>query len=148
MFREGLRPPDPFREKEPLEAAVTQDGMSIDALSRLAPVVLVCLPSLPCDKLLAALAKQRPSIEAAGARLALAHFDGDASALVPHDLDYVARIADPERRLYAHFELGTVRSFFKTVQLPGAFVVVEGEATVAWRPASLRAVPGPLHGVT
>ena len=33
MFREGLRPPNPFRDRDPLETAQTQDDMSLKTLS-------------------------------------------------------------------------------------------------------------------
>ena len=111
MFREGLRPPDPFREVPPLEVARTQDGMSLHALSDLSPVLVVCLPALGtvfCQEMAHDLSAARPAIEGKGTRLVLVHMGTDeeaAARLAVHDLAYVARIADPEGKLYDHFEL-------------------------------------------
>ena len=136
MFREGLRPPDPFREIPPLEAARTQDGMSLQALSDLSPVLVVCLPALNerrCREMLKDVAASRESIEENGTRLAIVHMacDADAAAeFARHDLQYVARVSDPDRELYAFFELGTERkSLLRRAhrQLPGAFLVSNGK---------------------
>jgi peroxiredoxin len=137
VFREGLRPPNPFRRREPLEAAMTQDGMSLAELARLGPVLVVCLPALdgrPCRKLLAALAEKRREIEGSGTRIVCVHMarDDEAhAALAPHDLQYVARIADPERTLYAHFGLGQTkpRLFGRPRQLPGTVLLRDGAPT-------------------
>lgn len=109
MFREGLRPPDPFHERPALEALCTQDGISVKALSEMSPVLLLLLPEVRGRRgqgMLKALAAARGDVERAGVRVALVHFD-DAGDLGPFDLAYVARIADPERKLYAHFGLGS-----------------------------------------
>ena len=134
MFREGLRPPDPFRAPEPFDAARTQDGMSLNALSDLGPVLVVCLPGLKtsaCKKMLKELVNRRPGIEGGGTRILLVHMGDDADAhrvLEPHDLQYLARIADPERAVYAALGLSEERRLLGGVrQLPGAAIVVGGE---------------------
>ncbi len=144
MFREGLRPPDPFREIPPLEAARTQDGMSLQVLSELSPVLVVCLPALgerSCRQMLQDLAKARVSIEFAGTRLALVHMGSDAEAaaeLARHDLQYTARISDPKRQLYAFFELGTKRKGLLRRgerQLPGVFLLSNSKILKSHRTA-------------
>jgi len=132
MFREGLRPPNPFRERPVLETARTQDGMNLLTLSRMSPVLVVCLPAVAGRggrRMLRALAAVRHEVERAGVRVVLVHFDDPAGALEPLDLAYVARIADPERKLYAHFGLaeeprGLLR---RRAQQPGAFLLRDGE---------------------
>jgi hypothetical protein len=109
VFREGLRPPDPFRERAPLETLCTQEGISLSTLSGMSPVLLLLLPEARGRRgraMLKALAAARGDLERAGVRVALVHFD-DVPDLAPFDLAYVARIADPERKLYAQFNLGS-----------------------------------------
>ncbi len=132
MFREGLRPRDPFRDPPPLEAACTQDGISLLTLSGMSPVLLLLLPEVRGRRgqgMLKALAAARGDIERAGVRVALVHFDDAAGALEPFDLAYVARIADPERTLYAHFGLGSSRRGLlrRETQDTGAFLLRNGE---------------------
>jgi len=132
VFREGLRPPNPFRDRDPLETACTQDDMSLKTLSELAPTLVVCLPELQsgwCRRMLRDLAAQRAAIEESGARLVLVHMAGDAdAALRPHDLAYVARIADPEKKLYRRFGLEERPRMLRTPeQLPGVFRLEDGE---------------------
>ena len=111
MFREGLRPPDPFREGHPFEEARTQDGMSLKALATLSPVLVACLPALGalfCREMLHELSGKRRDLEARGLRFVLVHMGTDAEAageFEASDLQYLARISDPERKLYAAFEL-------------------------------------------
>ncbi|MDH3590663.1 MAG: AhpC/TSA family protein [Planctomycetota bacterium] len=111
MFREGLRPPDPFGERAPVESLTTQDGMTIASLSRLGTVCVLCLPALGLRRtraLLDHVASRRLDLEGGGLRLVLVHMAGDARAheeFEPFDLHYVARISDPERALYEHFGL-------------------------------------------
>ena len=131
MFREGLRPPDPFRDRPPLEALCTQDGISMKTFSEMSPVLLLLLPEVRGRRgqgMLKALASVRGDIERAGIRVALVHFD-DAPDLGPFDLAYVARIADPERKLYAHFGLGSSpRGLLRREsQDAGAFLLRNGE---------------------
>ena len=110
MFQRGLTPPDPFGERGILETARTQDSMSLRAMAELGPVVVVLLPALDrADAWLKAVQDARPGLEGEGVRLVLVHMEGDevARALLERfDLHYLARIADPERALYAHFEAG------------------------------------------
>jgi hypothetical protein len=152
VFREGLRPPDPFRERDALETARTQDGMSLKALADLGPVLVVCLPELSggwCRRMLRDLAAQRVAIEEAGTRLVLVHPAGDAdAALRPHDLGYVARIADPERKLYRRFGLEErTRLLRAPEQLPGVFLLEGGEVRAKLeaerRPDYRSLLPGP-----
>jgi hypothetical protein len=131
VFREGLRPPDPFRERPPLESLCTQDGISVRALSAMGPVLLLLLPEVRGRRgqgMLKGLAEARGDIERAGVRVVLAHFDepGDLAAF---DLAYVARVFDPERRLYAHFGLGSSpRGLLRREsQDAGAFLLWNGE---------------------
>jgi hypothetical protein len=130
VFREGLRPPDPRRERPAVETACTQDGISLKTLSEMSPVLLLLLPEVRGRRgqgMLKALAAVRGDIERAGVRVALVHFD-DICDLGPFDLAYVARIADPERRLYAHFGLGSSpRGLLRRrSQDAGAFLLRDG----------------------
>lgn len=130
MFREGLRPPDPFRERPPLEALCTQEGISVKTLSSMSPVLLVLLPDVRGRRgqgMLKALAAARGDIERAGVRVVLVHFD-DAGDLAPFDLAYVARVSDPERRLYAHFGLGSSPKGLlrREAQEAGVFLLRDG----------------------
>ncbi len=152
MSREGLRPPNPFRERDPLETACTQDDMTLKALSELSPVLVVCLPELQggwCRRMLQDLAEQRKSIEETGTRLVLVHMAGDPHpALKPHDLAYVARIADPERKLYRRFGLEErPRLLRDPEQLPGVFLLEDGEVhgklEAEKRPDFRSLLPGP-----
>jgi len=132
VFREGLRPPNPFRDRDPIETAQTQDDMSLKTLSELSPVLVVCLPELQggwCRRMLQDLAAQRKAIEESGTRLVLVHMAGDAdAALRPHDLGFGARIADPDRTLYRRFGLEERPRMLRTPeQLPGVFRLEDGE---------------------
>lgn len=131
MFREGLRPPDPFRARPPLEALCTQEGISLKTLSSMSPVLLLLLPEVRGRRgqgMLKALAAARGDIERAGVRVVLAHFD-DAGDLAAFDLAYVARVFDPERKLHAHFGLGSApRGLLRReAQEAGAFLLRDGE---------------------
>jgi hypothetical protein len=130
VFREGLRPPDPFRERPPLEALCTQEGISVKTLSTMSPVLLVLVPEVRGRRgqgMLRALSAVRGDVERAGIRVALVHYD-DPGDLAPFDLAYVARVFDPERRLYAHFGLGTApRGLLRReAQEAGAFLLRDG----------------------
>ncbi|MHC4938103.1 MAG: hypothetical protein ACYTHK_03950 [Planctomycetota bacterium] len=144
MFQRGLVPPDPFRDKGPLERAVTQDGMSLETLASMGNVLLVLLPALDRARpWLAAVAATRPRWEAEGWRLALVHQESDAgAALAVHDLQYVARIADPDRTLYRHFQLGEAKRLLGSRrQLPGLVWLERGEVAAIERPAWDQKVP-------
>jgi len=149
MFREGLRPPDPWGERPAAERLRTQDGMTLRSMAGLGPLLVVCLPALgtaACRGWLATLAGRRRGFEAEGRRCLLVHMGDDAdarTALEPFDLHYVARIADPDRELYAHFGLGAAppgllgrvagrlrgdKPVGDPAQKPGAFLVDGDEA--------------------
>ncbi|MGQ0614063.1 MAG: hypothetical protein ACT4PV_10030 [Planctomycetaceae bacterium] len=110
-----MRSPFPFRPIDPLDTAVTQDGMSLRALSRLSPTVLVCLPALGrplTRRMLADFSQRRRALEEHGRRTALLHMGRDEEAireLSRFDLQYVARVADPQRTVYAALGLGSLR---------------------------------------
>jgi hypothetical protein len=152
VFREGLRPPNPFRDRDPMETAHTQDDMTLKTLSELAPTLVVCLPELGgnwCRRMLQDLAAQRAEIEKSGTRLVLVHMAGDAdAALRPHDLGYVARIADPDRDLYRRFGLEERPRLLRTPeQLPGVFLLenseVRGKLEAERQPDYRSLLPGP-----
>ena len=125
MFREGLRPPDPFQEKDPLEAARTQDGMSLKTLGELSPVLIVLLPSRP-RKMLEQLEARRAAIEKAGTRIVIVF--AAPPELEKHDLQYLARIEDKERKLYRHFGLEEKKRLLGgTAQEGGVFLLEGGE---------------------
>lgn len=131
MFQKGLRPPDPFRERPPLEALATQEGMSLKTLSAMSPVLLLLLPEVRGRRgqgMLKSLAAVRGEVERAGVRVALVHYD-DVGDLGPFDLAYVARVFDPERKLYAHLGLGVApRGLLRReAQEAGAFLLRDGE---------------------
>jgi len=131
VFREGLRPPDPFRGRPPLETLCTQDGISLKTLSAMSPVLLLLLPEARGRRgqgMVKALAAARGDLERAGVRVALVHFD-DPGDLAQLDLAYVARVHDPDRTLYAHFGLGSSRRGLlrRESQDAGAFLLRDGE---------------------
>ncbi|MHC4953672.1 MAG: hypothetical protein ACYTGZ_07265 [Planctomycetota bacterium] len=163
MFQRGLTPPDPFRPRAPLEAACTQDGMSLLALGEFGRLLLVFVPALGSmftRELLARVQEERSRIETLKIRLVIVHMGPDADAeseLARFDLQYLARVEDPERELYRHFELGEAsvkkrlhpavlshaigavrhgrgRVVGSTAQLPGAVLLSGGEVEAAARP--------------
>lgn len=148
MFREGLRPPDPFGARDAFRAAKTQDGMSLRALFEFGTVLVVCLPTLDGRagrKMLEQLAAQRRGIERSGVRILLVHMEGNDAArasLDRHDLWYVARVADPQREIYAALGLTRSRRLWGGPrQLPGVFVFEQGEVAREFRPESERGRP-------
>jgi len=147
VFREGLRPPDPFRERHPFETARTQDGMSLKALSDLGPVVVACLPDDARwrKRMLEGVANARRRLEEAGVRLVLVHA-GEIE--LPDELRYVARIEDPEHALYDAFELGEAAPGLLgrlrgrgVTRLFGAFRLEGGEVRHAFRPEKATDTP-------
>ena len=112
MFQRGLTPPDPFRPPSPLEDLRTQDDMSVAAMGQLGPLVLLFLPALGgifCRELLEHVQADRAGIENRGIRFVLVHMGTAEEAhaeLARYDLQYLAQIADPERLLYRHFDVG------------------------------------------
>jgi len=146
MFREGLRPPNPFRDRDPLDVARTQDDLSLLALSRLGPVLAVCAPELGTHRghvFLKTLAAHRRDLEERRIRIVVVHPGTEPEAraeLEPHGLHYLARVADPERALYRRFELGAAEPglLARAVgrpprQLPGAFLLRDGAVVREWR---------------
>lgn len=89
----------------------TQDGVTIDELSRLSPVLLVFLRHAGCTfcrEALSDLARHIGTIDAAGTRLVLVHMGTDKSGerfFSRYGLENVQRISDPERCLYRAFGL-------------------------------------------
>ena len=139
MFKRGLEPPDPFREREILARFMTQDGMSLSAMAAMGSVLVVLLPEIDrCDRWLAAVKAARPGIEAAGIRLALVHpgaEDEALAALARHELQYLARVADSDRDLYRHFELSQVKRMLGGFrQLPGLVWITRSEIEAVVRP--------------
>jgi len=146
MFQRGLTPLDPFGERDVLETARTQDSMSLRTLASMGRVLVVLLPALERARpWLEAVRAARPRLETDGLRLVLVHFDEDLQAvavLARHDLQYVARIADPERALYARFELGEARRMLGPVrQLPGLVWFEAGDVERVERPRWDQSVP-------
>jgi hypothetical protein len=97
----------------------------------MSPVLLLLLPEVRGrrgQEMLKALAAARGDLERAGVRVALVHFEDDPD-LAPFDLAYVARVFDPERRLYAHFGLGSSpRGLLRREsQDAGVFLLRKGE---------------------
>lgn len=89
----------------------TQDGVTLDELSRLSPVLLVFLRHTGCTfcrEALSDLASKRGEIEANGTRLVLVHMSSEETAarfFARYGLENVQRISDPERALYRAFGL-------------------------------------------
>jgi peroxiredoxin len=139
-------------------------GKTLAELSADHPVLVVFLRHAGCAfcrEALSDLQKQRSSIEAGGTSIALVHMisNDEAEAFFkPYGLDDVPRFSDPERRLYAAFDLhrGTLwqvigpaviwrgmKAFFSghgagrirgdVAQLPGTFVVHRGVIVQAFR---------------
>lgn len=148
-----------------LQSAETTTGETLDALSRRSAVLVVFLRhgGCPfCRQMLADLAEKRAQIEQSGTALVLVHMMDDAAAAVlfkPFGLDNVARISDPDRRIYAGFGLrrGNVsqvmgprvwwRGLKATVvghrpgipagdiyQMPGAFLIADGQILRRFEP--------------
>lgn len=117
-----------------------------------------------CREALADIARAKPTIENAGVRICLVHMVDDAKAaayFTRYNLGEAARVSDPAKGLYKAFELGrgTISQLFGPrlwmrgikaglidrhfvgalqgdgLQLPGAFLVRNGEITRAFRHA-------------
>ena len=154
-----------------MELAQTQNGRSLAAISRERPALVVFLRHSGCTfcrEALADLAKRRSAIEGGprgGAQIVLVHMGDDASAAKffgEYGLGDVARISDPERKLYRAFELrrgsfwqlfgprvimrglmaairgghGVGRVQGDPFQMPGAFLVQNGRIVSAFRHAA------------
>ena len=103
-----------------LEGAVTQCGERLVELSEASPLLLVFLRHAGCTfcrEALADIAAARAVIEGGGARIVLVHM-GDSQAIEElvgkYGLSGVARICDPEQKLYSAFGLkrGKLRQLF------------------------------------
>ncbi|MEM8835361.1 MAG: SelL-related redox protein [Planctomycetota bacterium] len=151
--------------REALAGIRTSAGDPLLELSHRGPVLLVFLRHLGCTfcrEALADVARDRASIEANGATIALVHMSDDAVAekfSAKYGLGDVARISDPEKRLYNAFDLARgslgqlfglevwLRGFDAGVlhkhavgklegdgfQMPGAFLVHDGAIVAAFR---------------
>lgn len=124
---------------EVLRSAVTQHGDSLLAMSHRQPLLLVFLRHAGCTfcrEALADLARCRAQIESTGARLTLVHMSDDAAAgafFARFGLGEVARVSDPQRRLYYQFDLrqGTLWQLFgPRVWMRGAAALLRGGHTV------------------
>jgi peroxiredoxin len=148
-----------------LQSVSTQTGEPLSELVRRSSVLIVFLRhgGCPfCRETLAEVAARRTAIEATGVTIVLVHLMEDAPAaelFARYRLDDLPRVSDPDRRLYAAFELkrGGVAEVvgprvwwrgFKTAilgrhgfgkpagdifQLPGAFLLVDGRIMRAHR---------------
>lgn len=150
-----------------LEAAQDQHGRSLRQLSEESPTLVVLLRHsgcIFCREAMGDLQRTRKSIESAGVRLALVHM-GDDSGFEPiaksYGLDDVARISDPDRRLYRALDLrrgGLTQLFGPRVwirgltamrrgsrvgrlvgdgfQMPGVFLISHGRVVREYRHAT------------
>lgn len=123
MFREGLRPPDPFGRRDPLRDLRTQDGMSLAALSQLGPVLAVCLGGAG-RRMLKDLAARREGIERAGLRLVLVFAEEPEW---PEPLRWVARIGDPDHALHARLGFTGTAGLLGRRRESGAAALRDGE---------------------
>jgi peroxiredoxin len=89
----------------------TNQGVTLDEMSALSPVLLVFLRHAGCTfcrEALADLASRRAEIEKNGARLTLVHMGSEergAKFFARYGLQDVPRVSDPERALYRAFGL-------------------------------------------
>lgn len=157
----------------------TDEGISIEQMSRFSPVLLVFLRHAGCTfcrEALADLAKQRRSIEGAGANIVLVHM-GEAEFgrefFRRYGLDHLPQISDPHCTLYRAFGLrkGTMRMLFGPkvwwrgfdagvlhrhgigllagdgFQMPGVFLVFHGQLLRCFRHQSAADRPDYLQFV-
>jgi peroxiredoxin len=145
----------------------TSDGTTLDCLSRKSPVLLVFLRHLGCTfcrQALDDLARQRARIEGMGTSIVLVHMEAERDAvkyLKRQRLADLPHITDPCQHLYRAFGLkrGTIAELFgpKAVlrglqllpkygvgrmlgdawQMPGAFLLYEGEVIRSYRHQSV-----------
>ena len=98
-----------------LAAAQDQHGQSLASHQAGRPVLLVFLRHFGCTfcrEALADLARERSAIEADGTRIVLVHMSPvavGAAFLARYGLGDLSHISDPDRALYAHFELHRAR---------------------------------------
>jgi hypothetical protein len=162
----------------------TQDGTALADLAEETPVLLVFLRHFGCTfarEAIRDIATRRAVIEATGSRLVLVHMAHDALAaamLTRYGLRDVRRVSDPDRRLYAAFDLarGTVGQVFGPglwvrmfsagvlaghrigrvvgdgMQMPGVFLVYRGQIIRSFRHKTIADRPDYValasHGLT
>lgn len=162
----------------------TQDDTALADLTDEAPVLLVFLRHFGCTfarEAMRDIAARRAAIEAAGTRLVLVHMAHDvlaAAMLTRYGLGDVRRVSDPDRRLYAAFDLarGTVGQVFGPglwtrmfsagvlaghrvgrvvgdgMQMPGVFLVYRGQIIRSFRHKTVADRPDYValasHGLT
>ena len=106
----------------------------VDEIPKKAPVS-VALPAtddFTLDESLQIISDER------GVRIALVHPGGEQEAcaeLEPHDLHYLARVADPDAALYRAFDLRVAPKtlFRRERRLPGALLLAAGEEQRGFR---------------
>ncbi len=97
-----------------LAAARTPDGVSLDALSRRSPVLILFLRHFGCvfcREMVAQVARDRDAIAARGTQVAFVHMGTEDQARVFFDqfgVGHLPRVSDRGRQIYAAFALGTV----------------------------------------
>jgi peroxiredoxin len=112
----------------PLDQFKTREGHSLRSLSNESPVLLVLLRHLGCTfcrETLADIAAHRREIESTGARIIFAHMGDDDNAAYlfeRYHLEDIARISDPDARLYK--ALGLSRASLNQVYGPGMWKYV------------------------
>ena len=147
-----------------IQTVGSHDGRTLAELSAERPVLIVFLRHSGCTfcrEALRDLQQQRQQIEQSGTSIALVHLISDDEAarfFAPYGLADVPRFSDPDRRLYAAFDLqrgtflqlmgprvvwrgiqailsghglGFIRGDVR--QLPGTFVVHRGQIVQAFR---------------
>jgi peroxiredoxin len=125
-----------------LDQFSTQNGECLGDLQRQRSILLVFLRHLGCTfcrEALADLAKIREKLEARNVGLVFVHMSGEPLArdvFALHNLENVSRVSDPEKRLYALFQLeaGTI------LEVMGAKAIMRGLGT------SFRHGIGPTQG--
>jgi hypothetical protein len=94
---------------DPLSSLTSQNGRTLDELSRSQPLLVVCLRHggcAFCREALSEISQSRAGIEQAGARIALVHMMSDADAanlFERYGLDGMPRVSDPKQQLYRAF---------------------------------------------
>lgn len=134
-----------------LESAVTSSGQRLTDLCEASPVLLVFLRHAGCTfcrEAVSDLAAERRAIYGTGTKIVLVHMgdaEGIEALLVKYGLGDVARICDPEQRLYRTFGLnrGTLRQLFG----PKVFWRAFGRGVlrrhgIAWQAADSAQMPG------
>jgi peroxiredoxin len=89
-----------------LESALTNRGVSLADLSRIAPTLTLFLRHLGCTfcrEALEDLSLRREAVEASGAQIALVHMEADGVAgrwFERYRLADIPRVSDPDKKLY------------------------------------------------